>query len=387
MVFRARIVLWGVQVPVQNTCSFARNVRLAGHKYDDRRRFLSCAHRPSPTSLFSKNLTCIPHIYIRPGSRSKSTLSLGRVGGRGGQDNLGVWTTITLWQSGMRRPQPVEISHDARTIRGDEKTLQALHKSLQTSVPEVWTTLDDRGNHLLHWPAGTDSAVNKYLDLYRATAENTYLYEGAFATGVRRVKVLSLGTLLLSVTAGPVLLASGSVLQGVMGAAVMAFGTAATAAAHMVTTPYVLSLRRLADGSFQAETALITGTIKQTHFTRHEVLPSSRPFCTFSAKGHYFYVHKELFVGDDAQAMLCDLLGDAAAEQMYEEQLRKNPGDLDALFNYGRFLWKVRGDLEAAEVAFTKILAEDPSDREALAVLKAVQALKPAPPAAADPPP
>jgi hypothetical protein len=37
---------------------------------------------------------------------------------------------------------------------------------------------------------GTDSAVNKYLDLYRATAENTYLYEGAFATGVRRVKVL-----------------------------------------------------------------------------------------------------------------------------------------------------------------------------------------------------
>ncbi len=114
-----------IQIPVQNTCSFAKNVRISSHnKYDDRRRFLSCAHRPSQTSLFSKNLACIPQIYIRPGSRSKSTLSLGRVGGRSGPENLGVWTTITLWQSGMRRPQPVEISHDARTIRGDEKTLQ-----------------------------------------------------------------------------------------------------------------------------------------------------------------------------------------------------------------------------------------------------------------------
>ncbi len=112
-----------VQLPVQNTCSSARNVRFTGHKYDDR-RLLSCAHRPSAASLFSKNLACIPQLHIRPGTRSKSTLSLGRVGGRGGQDNLGVWTTITLWQSGMRRPQPVEISHDARTIRGDEKTLQ-----------------------------------------------------------------------------------------------------------------------------------------------------------------------------------------------------------------------------------------------------------------------
>ena len=29
----------------------------------------------------------------------------------------------------------------------------------------------------------------KYVDLHRATSENNYLYEGAFATGVRRVKV------------------------------------------------------------------------------------------------------------------------------------------------------------------------------------------------------
>jgi tetratricopeptide (TPR) repeat protein len=196
---------------------------------------------------------------------------------------------------------------------------------------------------------------------------------------------LSLGALALSVTTGPLLLMGGSIMQTFMGAAVLISGAAVTAVSHAVTTPYVLALRRLADGSFQAETALITGAINVTNFTRQEVMPSSRPFCTFSAKGHYFYVHKELFVGDDAQTMLCELLGDQAAEEMYEAQLRKNPGDLDALYNYGRFLWKVRGDLAAAEVAFTKILAEDPTDREALAVLKAVQALKPAPEAPAGP--
>jgi hypothetical protein len=37
--------------------------------------------------------------------------------------------------------------------------------------------------------AGTDIAVTKYIDLHRATSENKYLYQGAFATGVRRVKV------------------------------------------------------------------------------------------------------------------------------------------------------------------------------------------------------
>ena len=36
---------------------------------------------------------------------------------------------------------------------------------------------------------GTDSAIVKYLDLHRATAENKYFYQGAFSTGVRRVKV------------------------------------------------------------------------------------------------------------------------------------------------------------------------------------------------------
>jgi hypothetical protein len=63
--------------------------------------------------------------------------------------------------------------------------------------------------------------------------------------------------------------------------------------------------------------------------------------CT-QAKGQNFFIHKELFIGDDAQLMLCDLLGDQAAEVMYESLLKKDPNDLDTLYNYGRFLWKVR---------------------------------------------
>ena len=39
--------------------------------------------------------------------------------------------------------------------------------------------------------------------------------------------------------------------QTFMGAAVLISGAAVTAVSHAVTTPYVLALRRLADGSFQ----------------------------------------------------------------------------------------------------------------------------------------
>ena len=52
----------------------------------------------------------------------------------------------------------------------------------------------------------------------------------------------------------------------------------------------------------------------------------------------------------------------------YEKQLNDNPGDLDALYNYGRFLWKVRKDLAAAEGAFVRVLENDPLD-EVLSLL------------------
>jgi hypothetical protein len=35
-----------------------------------------------------------------------------------------------------------------------------------------------------------------------------------------------------------------------------------------------------------------------------------------------YYIHKELFLGDEGQAMLCSLLGVQAAEEMYEKQVR-----------------------------------------------------------------
>ena len=52
----------------------------------------------------------------------------------------------------------------------------------------------------------------------------------------------------------------------------------------------------------------------------------------------------------------------------YEKQLNENPSDLDALYNYGRFLWKVRKDLAAAEGAFVRVLENDPLD-EVLSLL------------------
>lgn len=282
-----------------------------------------------------------------------------------------------LWQSGMKTPQPIEISEDARTIKGNATALQALRKAITATVPEVWTTLDDFGAQQLHWPEAADGQVRQYLALYRGITDNPFLYEGAFSTGVRRAKLLSVATMAMAVVGGPALLAtSATAWQSFLGVAMTSIGAAVTATLHAVTTPYVLSLRRLADGSFLAETALMTGAVKETRFNKQEVMLSNTPFCTFTAKGQRFYVHRELFVGDDAQTMLCDLLGDEAAEQMYVAQLQANPGDLDALYNHGRFLWKVRGDLAGAESAMARVIAEDPTDREVLKALTEIRAVR-----------
>jgi len=40
---------------------------------------------------------------------------------------------------------------------------------------------------------------------------------------------------------------------------VVFFGVSTTGLLHMITSPYVLSLRRLADGSFEAVKPVITG--------------------------------------------------------------------------------------------------------------------------------
>ncbi len=42
----------------------------------------------------------------------------------------------------------------------------------------------------------------------------------------------------------------------------------------------------------------------------------------FSGKLQGYYIHKELFLGDEGQAVLCSLLGVQAAEEMYEKQVR-----------------------------------------------------------------
>ena len=40
-------------------------------------------------------------------------------------------------------------------------------------------------------------------------------------------------------------------------------------------------------------------------------------FICAQAKGQGFFIHKELFIGDEAQLMLCDLLGDKVTAQFY----------------------------------------------------------------------
>ena len=207
-----------------------------------------------------------------------------------------------------------------------------------------------------------------------------YVYEGAFASGVKKVKLLSLFSLAFTSIGGPLLVigdSAATAMQWGMAGAVVFFGTSTTGLLHMITSPYVLSLRRLADGSFEAVKPLLTGGETVSRFrtediqactarahshphtgacmhvraltlsdvvlcsdiqTRHGpkhwpvhgvyaymygcTQASSMPFETFKAQGpgqklQGYYIHKELFLGDEGQDMLCQLLGVEAAEDMY----------------------------------------------------------------------
>jgi len=207
--------------------------------------------------------------------------------------------------------------------------------------------------------------------------EAGYVYEGAFASGVKKVKLLSLFSLAFTSIGGPLLVigdSAATAMQWGMAGAVVFFGTSTTGLLHMITSPYVLSLRRLADGSFEAVKPLLTGGETVSRFRTEDIQASSMPFETFKAQGpgqklQGYYIHKELFLGDEGQDMLCQLLGVEAADDMYEKQLNENPSDLDALYNYGRFLWKVRKDLAAAEGAFVRVLENDPLDEDAKVAL------------------
>jgi len=70
------------------------------------------------------------------------------------------------------------------------------------------------------------------------------------------------------------------------------------------------------------------------------------------------------------------LSDEQAAEDMYETNLAKNPNDLDTRYNYGRFLWKVKADLPAAEEQFKLLLEADPSDQEAVDALEEIKSAK-----------
>jgi len=286
---------------------------------------------------------------------------------------------VTIFQAGIDKPELIEVNRSKRSIRARPHAVKAIQESLAASIPGIFSSLDDEGRDVVNWPAAADAAIDEYIKAHSGDAsvlDSTFVYQGAFSVGVKRVKFLSLFSLILTSVGGPLLVIgeqAATMGQWAVAAAVVFFGTSTTGLLHIITSPYVISLRKIADGSFEAETPLITGGVKVTKFTKQDVMPSTRPFTSFMAKGQGFFVHKELFVGDDAQVMLCDILGAKVAEEMFEVLLKKDPNDLDTLYNYGRFLWKVRKDYAAAEGAFTAILAEDPNDREVLAAIQAIK--------------
>jgi hypothetical protein len=67
---------------------------------------------------------------------------------------------------------------------------QAIHTQLVTAAPGMFLSLDEAGNTVLNWPASADAVVAHHLVSHTGTnLESTFVYQGAFAIGVRRTKV------------------------------------------------------------------------------------------------------------------------------------------------------------------------------------------------------
>jgi len=295
--------------------------------------------------------------------------------------------TVFLRLTGSLDAHTVKINKEKRYLVALEATMKILEKDLITEVPGAFTALNDKGLPQISWPVGKEGAVAEYLAAHDfAAVDAGYTYHGAFSLGVKRVKIMSLFSLVFTSVGGPLLVlgeADPGMMQYGMAGAIIFFGASTTGLLHIITSPYVISLRRLADNSFEADTPKLTGGVYTTRFASQDVTASSTPFSTFSAKGKSFFIHKELFAGDAGVQMLSDIITPQATEEMYEQTLHKDPNDLDTWYTFARFLWKVRGDLDASEGALLKVLAADPGDDEAqdaLAQVRKLRAEKPATP-------
>ena len=129
------------------------------------------------------------------------------------------------------------------------------------------------------------------------------VYEGAYSPALRSVKLLSLGTCVLSLTLGPVITfftlpGVNIVAKGALASLMMLMSSGTTMGLHWFTSPYVhkLTWQKEAD---EVEVQLLTwmATSVTTRFKLTDVkhAETQRPLVTFEAGGRYYYVDKDTF--------------------------------------------------------------------------------------------
>jgi hypothetical protein len=90
----------------------------------------------------------------------------------------------------------VKINREQRYLIALEATMKILEKDLIAEVPGAFMGLNDKGLQQISWPVGKESAVDAYLAAHEFTAVDAgFVYQGAFAVGVKRVKIMSLFSL------------------------------------------------------------------------------------------------------------------------------------------------------------------------------------------------
>jgi len=136
-------------------------------------------------------------------------------------------------------------------------------------------------------------------------------YEGTWNSSVKRVKLLSLTSCLLTSVGAPIVALLGGEkvgLQAAMACTVVIFGVTTTGMLHWFTGPYVHKLWHDADrGEVTLETLSVFAKPECTRFALTDVqIPTTiHPLASFSVGDRVFYVDEELFADKALLAKLC----------------------------------------------------------------------------------
>lgn len=162
------------------------------------------------------------------------------------------------------------------------------------------------------WALGTPTRQAGGNAKSKVEAVETVVYRGPLSDTLKKVKMLSFTTCVLSVLTGPVITFYTSpqlsvILKGAVGATVMLLSASTTAALHWFAGPYVHSVTwKPGDPEIKVEiiTWMATRATRTIQISDIRPAKTNRPFVSFAVKDKFYYVDTDLISNKDLLRML-----------------------------------------------------------------------------------